>query len=115
MELEDENSSDMTESDVEVATDELPSEITVTGATIDFMLANGSSLFSEEDGRNDSSYHPPRSGRRNDAEQSYTNLEAEYGTWKNTGDRQRSIHLVFCSLLYWSLSYVLPLYCFVSS
>ena len=59
----------------------------VTDLPIEFKLVNGTNLFGNDDGRNESLYQPPRSGRRNDEEDAYKNLQAEYGSWKSVAPR----------------------------
>ena len=74
----------------------------VTDFPIDFKHANGTNLFGNEEGRNDSLYQPPRSGRRND--EAYQNLEAEYGSWKSVAARHRTLHTL--TLLSGTISYL---------
>ena len=74
----------------------------VTDFPIDFKHANGTNLFGNEEGRNDSLYQPPRSGRRNDEE--YKNLQAEYGSWKSVAARHRTLHTL--TLLFGTISYL---------
>merc|ERR1711974_257899 len=64
----------------------------VTDFPIDFKHVNGTNLFGNEEGRNDSLYQPPRSGRRNDEEGAYQNLQAEYGSWKSVAAPHRTLH-----------------------
>ena len=59
----------------------------VTDLPIEFKHVNGTNLFGNDDGRNESLYQPPRSGRRNDEEDAYKNLQAEYGSWKSVAPR----------------------------
>ena len=80
----------------------------VTNFPIDFKHANGTNLFGSEEGRNDSLYQPPRSGRRNDEEEAYQNLQAEYGSWKSVAARHRTLHTL--TLLFGTISYIL-LFC----
>ena len=77
----------------------------VTDFPVDFKLANGTNLFGNEEGRNDSLYQPPRSGRRNDEEGAYQNLQAEYGSWKSVAARHRTLHTL--TLLSGTISYIL--------
>ena len=77
----------------------------VTNFPIDFKHINGTNLFGSEEGRNDSLYQPPRSGRRNDEEEAYQNLQAEYGSWKSVAARHRTLHTL--TLLSGTISYIL--------
>merc|ERR1712130_15595 len=72
---------------------------------IDFKHANGTNLFGNDEGRNDSLYQPPRSGRRNDEEAAYQNLEAEYGSWKSVAAPHRTLHTLI-TLLSGTITYL---------
>merc|ERR1712203_66092 len=89
---------DYTTSEDDVSSE--PSSL-VTDFPIDFKHVNGTNLFGNDEGRNDSLYQPPRSGRRNDEEEAYQNLQAEYGSWKSVSARHRTPHpVIWDDLLY---------------
>ena len=93
---------DYTTGDEDDVSSEPPS--LVTDFPIDFRHVNGTNLFGNEEGRNDSLYQPPRSGRRNDEEEAYQNLQAEYGSWKSVSARHRTLHTLLFGTICFTLS-----------
>ena len=92
---------DYTTGEIDVSSE--PSSL-VTDFPIDFKHVNGTNLFGNDEGRNDSLYQPPRSGRRNDEEEAYQNLQAEYGSWKSVSARHRTLHTLLFGTICFTLS-----------